>query len=142
MRKLLTFWLSVSILFVFSKTAVSHELTPEEAGHPVRLAAYALHPIGFVLYHGILKPAHGLVSKPGLKEVFGHQEGEMGGKSWERYRYHAPALMEHPSSESAGPACLERATVSHRQGTRACDAPLHGTPMGNGAESMKEEQND
>lgn len=46
----------------------------EEAGHPLRILAYALHPIGVLLDYGIMRPCHWLGHQPGLKVLFGHED--------------------------------------------------------------------
>lgn len=87
MKKLFAVCLSLAVSLACAQPAAAHELEPEEAGHPLRVAAYILHPVGFVLYHVVAKPVHALVSSPGGKEVFGHKrdvfdrspsEGEFG----------------------------------------------------------------
>ncbi len=41
--------------------------------HPLRIAAYLLHPVGFTAEWLIFRPLHYLVSRPGLERVFGHR---------------------------------------------------------------------
>lgn len=73
MKKLFAVCLSLAVSLACARPALSHELEPEEAGHPLRVTAYILHPVGYVLYHAIFKPAHALISSPGASEVFGHK---------------------------------------------------------------------
>lgn len=73
MKRVFAVCLSIAVLLAYAQPAAAHELEPEEAGHPLRVTAYILHPVGFVLYHAIFKPAHSLISSPGAKEVFGHK---------------------------------------------------------------------
>ena len=47
---------------------------PKTAGHPVRIAAYILHPVGVMLDYLILRPAHWLGSKEPLRTLFGHTD--------------------------------------------------------------------
>ena len=42
------------------------------AGHPLRLLAYAFHPIGVAIDYIVLRPSHWLVSHEPLKTIFGH----------------------------------------------------------------------
>lgn len=42
-----------------------------DAGHPVRIAAYVLHPVGVMLDTLIFKPAYWLGSHEPLKTLFG-----------------------------------------------------------------------
>lgn len=46
---------------------------PQESGHPVRIAAYVLHPIGVLLDTLIMRPAHWLVHRGPLLTLFGHE---------------------------------------------------------------------
>jgi hypothetical protein len=39
-----------------------------------RIAAYILHPVGWAIDVLIMRPAHWLVSKEPLDEVFGHED--------------------------------------------------------------------
>jgi hypothetical protein len=45
-----------------------------EAGHPVRILAYVMHPVGWLLDVAIMRPAHWLGHLPGMREVFGHTD--------------------------------------------------------------------
>jgi len=57
--------------------AAAHEHDPEESGHPLRIVAYALHPVGVVLDYVIFRPAHWIVSFEPLSTLFGHDsEGD------------------------------------------------------------------
>jgi hypothetical protein len=44
---------------------------PEWAGHPLRIVAYALHPVGVILDYTILRPAWWLGSHEPLRTLFG-----------------------------------------------------------------------
>jgi hypothetical protein len=46
---------------------------PQRAGHPVRMIAYALHPVGVIVDLLVLRPAHWIGSLPVLDEFFGHE---------------------------------------------------------------------
>ena len=68
----------VSLLLVFSllglaSPAVADEYDPQDAGHPVRVIAYLLHPIGVVLDVLIARPAHWVGSQGALARLFGHE---------------------------------------------------------------------
>lgn len=45
----------------------------DSQAHPLRLAAYALHPVGYALEWLVTRPIHALVSQPELTPVFGHK---------------------------------------------------------------------
>jgi hypothetical protein len=52
--------------------ADDHE--PREGAHPVRIAAYVLHPIGVILDWVLVRPAHWLVEREPFRTLFGHEE--------------------------------------------------------------------
>ncbi|MGH0034782.1 MAG: hypothetical protein ACQGVK_07110 [Myxococcota bacterium] len=57
-------------------TSQAHEHDPEESGHPVRVIAYILHPIGVILDFVLVRPAHWLVSHEPFQTLFGHEPDE------------------------------------------------------------------
>ena len=61
------------VAFAAAPGARADEYDPQRAGHPVRIAAYVLHPVGVVLDLLIFRPAHWVGSLPGLDELFGHE---------------------------------------------------------------------
>jgi hypothetical protein len=65
--------LASSVLLV-SAPALADEYDSEAAGHPLRIAAYVVHPIGVIIETLIFKPAHWLVSFEPLKKFFGHED--------------------------------------------------------------------
>ena len=56
-----------------STPALADEYDPLRAGHPVRIAAYALHPVGVLLDLLIFRPAHWIGSHEPLAKLFGHE---------------------------------------------------------------------
>lgn len=48
----------------------------DSQSHPLRLAAYIIHPIGFTLEWLVTRPFHELVAQPDLAPVFGHTSHE------------------------------------------------------------------
>jgi hypothetical protein len=46
--------------------------------HPLRIAAYALHPIGYTVEWLFFRPIHALVSQPELCPIFGYSPEEWG----------------------------------------------------------------
>jgi hypothetical protein len=54
--------------------ARADEYESGRAGHPLRIAAYILHPIGVVLEYSIFRPAHWIVHWEPAAEFFGHRE--------------------------------------------------------------------
>ena len=48
----------------------------DSQSHPLRLAAYILHPIGYTLEWLVTRPFHELVAQPDLAPIFGHTSHE------------------------------------------------------------------
>ena len=70
-RRLLAAAAAVALL-VAAAPATADEYDSKESGHPLRIVAYVLHPVGVVLDTLIFRPAHWLVHREGLKTLFGH----------------------------------------------------------------------
>jgi hypothetical protein len=66
--------LLASVLAVAPDPARADEYEPQRAGHPLRIAAYLLHPIGVVLDYSIFRPAHWLVHWEPAAIFFGHRD--------------------------------------------------------------------
>jgi hypothetical protein len=45
----------------------------DSQAHPLRILAYAVHPVGYALEWLLTRPIHAIVSQPELHRVFGHQ---------------------------------------------------------------------
>ena len=61
-------------LAAFGSTAArADEYDPQKAGHPVRIVAYVVHPVGVILDLLIFRPAHWVGSLPGMDRFFGHE---------------------------------------------------------------------
>ncbi len=54
--------------------ARADEYDPQRAGHPVRIIAYILHPVGVAVDYLILRPAHWVGSREPFKTIFGHED--------------------------------------------------------------------
>ena len=72
-RRCLAALLTCGMLLGSASPVLADEYDPQEAGHPLRLIAYALHPVGVVLDLLLVRPAHWLVSHEPLAELFGHE---------------------------------------------------------------------
>src|SRR6188768_72341 len=48
----------------------------DSQSHPLRLAAYLIHPVGYTLEWLVTRPFHELVAQPDLAPVFGHTSHE------------------------------------------------------------------
>ncbi|MBI5117654.1 hypothetical protein HZA56_14345 [Candidatus Poribacteria bacterium] len=103
MKKVFIVWLSLVTLLVSASPAISHEVKAEDAANPIRVAAYVLHPVGYVLYQVVVRPLHGIVSQPGIQELFGHKEDVFEQRIWEE-GVCAPII---PSAKGSGLQPLE-----------------------------------
>jgi hypothetical protein len=72
LRRVLAALTLAGCMSVLATPSLADEYDPHRAGHPLRIAAYILHPIGFALDWLVFRPAHWVVSQPGFSEVFGH----------------------------------------------------------------------
>jgi hypothetical protein len=64
---------ALAVLPLCSAAVRADEYDPQKAGHPVRIIAYVVHPVGVILDVLIFRPAHWIGSLPGLDEFFGHE---------------------------------------------------------------------
>ena len=67
----------VAVLF-FAVPAFAYydEYDDYSGSHPLRIAAYAIHPIGYSLQWLLFRPVHALVSQPELQPIFGYRPPE------------------------------------------------------------------
>jgi hypothetical protein len=56
--------------------ALADEYDAHRAGHPLRVVAYVLHPIGVTLDYLLFRPAHWVGSLPVIRTIFGHEVDE------------------------------------------------------------------
>ena len=60
--------------FLLAAPATADNYDDQRAAHPLRIAAYVVHPVGFALDWLLFRPAHWVVSHQPFKAIFGHQE--------------------------------------------------------------------
>lgn len=65
---------SMALVMVLASPAAADEYDEENAGHPLRLIAYVLHPVGVLIDYVLLRPGHWLVSIEPMKTIFGHED--------------------------------------------------------------------
>lgn len=77
MRKLIMVAAAVALLgsaqLSFATGADDYD---DSQSHPLRLAAYLIHPVGYTLEWLVTRPFHELVAQPDLAPVFGHTSHE------------------------------------------------------------------
>lgn len=59
--------------FALASPVQADRYDPQKSGHPMRILAYAVHPVGVLLDLLIFRPAHWLGSKEPLATFFGHE---------------------------------------------------------------------
>jgi len=64
----------VALLVAASPAARADEYEADRAGHPVRILAYLLHPVGVVLDYLLLRPTHWLGHHEPFQTLFGHED--------------------------------------------------------------------
>jgi hypothetical protein len=65
-----------ALAFALAAPAAADEYDARRAGHPLRIVAYVLHPIGVALDWMIFRPAHWAGSQPVMSHIFGHDVDE------------------------------------------------------------------
>lgn len=67
--------LALAMMGIASATPVrADEYDEKSSGHPLRIIAYVLHPVGVAIDYLVLRPAHWLGSREPLKTIFGHED--------------------------------------------------------------------
>lgn len=64
----------VGCFLIGASPSLADEHNPERAGHPLRIAAYVVYPVGVLIDTLIMRPAHWLVHSSALKSLFGHSD--------------------------------------------------------------------
>ena len=62
------------VLLTAPLAVAADEYDDFEDTHPLRIAAYPVHAVGYALEWLITRPLHALMSQPALEPVFGHDK--------------------------------------------------------------------
>jgi hypothetical protein len=73
-RLLCAGFLAFALLALAAPSGAADDYDPKEAGHPLRIAAYVLHPVGVILDTLIFRPAYWLGSHEPLRTLFGRTD--------------------------------------------------------------------
>jgi hypothetical protein len=73
-------------LVVVARPASAHDAYDDSESHPLRIAAYAMHPVGWALEWLVARPIHFFVSEPGNEPIFGHEAHENPYGNYRPYR--------------------------------------------------------
>jgi hypothetical protein len=74
MRRFVGVVIAVVALSLAAPVAQADEYERDRSGHPVRILAYLLHPIGVALDYLVMRPAHWLGHQEPFQTIFGHEE--------------------------------------------------------------------
>jgi len=83
--KRLVVTLALAALIGAPGMARAHDAYDDSESHPLRLAAYALHPVGWMMEWLFMRPLHFVVSNPRLEPIFGHVPHESPFGGYEAY---------------------------------------------------------
>jgi hypothetical protein len=75
----------VGMLVMGTTSARAHDAYDDSESHPLRLVAYAVHPVGFALEWLVTRPLHFVVSNKGFERMFGHVPHESAYGSYAPY---------------------------------------------------------
>ena len=73
-RKGIAITLLAAALSVGATSARADRYNPAESAHPLRIVAYALHPVGVLIDTLIFRPAHWFVHQEPMATLFGHRD--------------------------------------------------------------------
>lgn len=62
------------VLLLSATPAMADRYQSDRSGHPLRIVAYIVHPIGVLLDYMIMRPAHWVGGHEPLATIFGHDE--------------------------------------------------------------------
>ena len=65
---------ALALALALAGPVAADEYDDRNSGHPLRLVAYVLHPVGVMIDYVLLRPAHWLVSSEPMKTIFGHRD--------------------------------------------------------------------
>jgi len=66
--------LAVATSLLAATPAFADEYDPKSSGHPLRIIAYVVHPVGVIIDTLIFRPAHWIGSFEPFKTLFGHED--------------------------------------------------------------------
>jgi hypothetical protein len=66
--------LALALIAAAAPSGAADDYDPKQAGHPLRVAAYVLHPVGVILDTLIFRPAYWLGSHEPLRTLFGRTD--------------------------------------------------------------------
>jgi hypothetical protein len=75
----------VTVIVGAPSASRAHDAYDDSESHPLRIVAYALHPVGWAIEWIAMRPMHFMVSNPRLEPIFGHVPHESPFGAYEPY---------------------------------------------------------
>jgi hypothetical protein len=66
--------LALCLLLASAAPVAADEYDPKRAGHPLRIVAYVLHPLGVLVDYLVMRPAYWIGSQEPLRTIFGQDD--------------------------------------------------------------------
>lgn len=66
--------LAAAVTVLAPGAAMADPYDKHEAGHPLKVVATILYPVGWVLDHALARPLHWLLHQEPANDVFGHDD--------------------------------------------------------------------
>jgi hypothetical protein len=66
--------LALALGLALASPASADDYEPQRAGHPLRMAAYVVHPVGVAIDYLFLRPLHWIGHRQPFATIFGHQD--------------------------------------------------------------------
>lgn len=73
-RRVLAAGLAAALIGIAAPAGAADEYDPEYAGHPVRILAYIIHPVGVLFDYLIMRPAFWVGSQEPFSTIFGRDD--------------------------------------------------------------------
>ncbi|MBM4382739.1 MAG: hypothetical protein FJ091_05155 [Deltaproteobacteria bacterium] len=65
---------ALTLALAFAAPALADDHRSDRTGHPLKIIATILHPVGVVVDYVVMRPAHWLAEKEPVKTLTGHEE--------------------------------------------------------------------
>ena len=75
-----------AVVVAVPATGRAHDAYDDTQSHPLRLIAYAVHPIGYAVEWLVMRPIHFGVSNRNVEKIFGHTPHESPFGDYEAYQ--------------------------------------------------------
>ena len=70
----LTACVALASVTLAATPALADDYDPDAAGHPLRIVAYVLHPVGVLIDYLIMRPAHWIAGHEPITTIVGHDD--------------------------------------------------------------------